>query len=381
MRGSPFRFLSYHGRSLSGWIALAGAGIAAVMIVSSRSKKGLIISWACFGISVLVLVSVLKFAPAVRDKVQRALSSSSDRVKKITQLETGDDEVVFYYFDGNELHCKFDFDDNGMLNVSFTDRDGEQLVYYDEMGELKLEECFMYADAKAYPWQIEDIKAVMFEIDEHQWPIVRGEDGYYYLDNELNQVKAHRTENAGIFDETLLSGRGGIWNRTIPLIGRHIFKGSGANTFITEYPQNDYVALNYLYGWGYTEYNVKAHSLYLGNMIENGLIGTLCLMAFFVIYIIKGIRVYRKPVDGDKEGAFGYYLGFGLFLGCVAYLISGIVNDSNVCTAPVFWAFMGISLRNISLLGDDDSKPWQVWRILKRGKSSGIDAAGDLREE
>lgn len=340
-------FVLYHGRSLSGWIALAGAGIAAVMIVSSRSKKGVIISWACRGLAVLVLISVLEFAPAVRDKVQRALSSSSDRVKKITQLETGDDEVVFYYFDGNELHCKFDFDDTGMLNVSFTDIDGEQLVYYDEMGELKLEECFMYADAKAYPWQMEDIKAVMFEIDEHQWPMVRGEDGYYYLDNELNRVKAHRTDNAGIFDETFLSGRGGIWNRTIPLIGRHIFTGSGANTFITEYPQNDYVTLNYLYGWGYTEYNVKAHSLYLGNMIENGLIGTLCLMAFFVIYIIKGTRAYCKPFDGDKDARFVYYLGFGLFLGGIAYMISGIVNDSNVCTAPVFWVFLGVSLRSI----------------------------------
>ncbi|MCR4807168.1 MAG: hypothetical protein K5857_05785, partial [Lachnospiraceae bacterium] len=81
-----------------------------------------------------------------------------------------------------------------------------------------------------------------------------------------------------------------------------------------------------------------------------GLIGTLCLMAFFAIYIIKGIRVYNKPADGNKEDTFVYYLGFGLFLGCVAYLIAGIVNDSNVCTAPVFWAFMGISVGNILLL-------------------------------
>ncbi len=340
-------FVLYHGRSLSGWIALAGAGIAAVMIVSSRSKKGVIISWACLGLAVSVLISVLEFAPALRDRVQRILSSSSGRVHKITQLETGDNEVVFYYFDGNELHCKFDFDDNGMLNISFTDKNGEQIVYYDNMGESVLEERYAYADAKAYPWQMEDIRAVMFEIDEHQWPMVRGEDGYYYLDNELNRVKAHRTDNAGIFDETFLSGRGGIWNRTIPLIGRHIFTGSGANTFITEYPQNDYVTLNYLYGWGYTEYNVKAHSLYLGNMIENGLIGTLCLMAFFVMYIIKGTRVYCKPFDDDKEGRFVYYLGFGIFLGCISYMISGMVNDSNVCTAPVFWAFMGVSVRNI----------------------------------
>lgn len=360
-------YVLYHGRSVNGWIAIIITGIGAVMIISGRSKKGLIISWAGLVLTLLILISVLKFVPSVRDRVQGSLNSSSGRVQKITQIEIGDDEVVFCYFDGNELHCKFDLDENGRLNADFTDKNGDQLKYYDNMGELELEERFEYADARAYLWQIEDIKAVMFEIDEHEWPMVRGEDEtYYYLDNELNLVKAHKVENAHIFDDGFLSGRGGIWNRTLPLIGRHIFMGSGANTFIMEYPQNDYVTLNYLYGWGYTEYNVKAHSLYLGNMIENGLIGTLCLIALFGIYIIKGIRVYSKPVDKNKDESFVYYLGFGLFHGCVAYMISGIVNDSNVCTAPVFWAFLGISIRNISLLGNGDSKPWQVWRKLKR---------------
>lgn len=85
--------------------------------------------------------------------------------------------MVFYYFDRNELHCKFDYDDDGMLNISFTDKNGDQLAYYDNMGELVLEERFEYADAKAYPWQMEDIKAVMFEIDEHKWTMVRGKMG------------------------------------------------------------------------------------------------------------------------------------------------------------------------------------------------------------
>ena len=116
---------------------------------------------------------------------------------------------------------------------------------------------------------------------------------------------------------------------------------------VTQYPQDDYVELNYLYGWGAISYNVKAHSLYLGNMIENGIVGTLCLVAFLAIYFVKGLKKYcrtYKPGVGDR---FSYYLGLGLFLGCTAYMISGIINDSNVCTAPIFWAFLGISFYEI----------------------------------
>ncbi len=223
-------------------------------------------------------------------------------------------------------------------------------IYYDNDGILVLEECFEYADAQVYPWQIEDVRVAMFEIDEHQWPIVRGNGGtYYYLNNELNQVKARKVENAGLFDDGFLSGRGGIWNRSLPLLKRHILLGAGANAFVMEYPQEDFVSLNYLYGWDYTEYNVKAHSLYLGNMIENGIVGTLFLVGFFVLYLISGVRKYcrKSMVSSAGGGTYVYYVKFGLFLGCVGYMISGFINDSNVCTAPVFWAFLGASVADI----------------------------------
>lgn len=350
-------YVLWHGRSLGGWVSLAFTGIIAAMIVSNRSKKGAAVSWICLGVLAAILIVSLKWFPFVRDRVNRELSSSSSRVRKVTGLETGDYGVVFRFFDGNELHCSFDFEDNDRLHVRFTDKDGNELIYHDDGEAMTLEERFMYADATVTPWQMDDIKAAMFTIDDHQWPLVHGEDGtYYYLDSYMNLVKVKMDYSVGIFDDGFLSGRGAIWNRTLPILKRHIFKGLGANTFVTEYPQDDQVYLNYTYGWGYSEMNVKAHSLYLGNMIENGLIGTLCLMAFFVIYIIKGIQVYSRPVDGGKEGPFVYYLGFGLFLGCVAYLISGIVNDSNVCTAPVFWAFMGISVNNILLFHDSEAK-------------------------
>lgn len=344
-------FVMYHGYSVGGWITLVLIGILTVMMLSERGKKGAVISWICLGLVILTIVIVLKFVPSVRDRVYRELSSSSGRVHKITEVETGDFEVVFYYFDGNELHCAFDLDDNDMLTANFRDKNGEELAYYDNGGTLVLDERFEYADARVYPWQIDDVKAAMFEIDEHQWPIVRGNGGtYYFFNNELNEVKSGKVANAGLFDDGFLSGRGGIWNRSLPLLKKHILLGTGANAFITEYPQEDFVSLNYLYGWGYTEYNVKAHSLYLGNMIENGILGTLFLIGFFVLYLVSGVRKYSRKRTAAAAGAdsYVYYVKFGLFLACAAYMISGFINDSNVCTAPIFWAFLGASVSDVS---------------------------------
>ncbi len=338
-------FVLYHGRSLSGWIALGFAGIVAVFILSEKSKKGAVISWICLGTILVVFFAALKLSPSFMNRVYGSISSSSGRVHKITGIETGDDEVVFYYFDGNELHCSFDFDEYGVLGPSFSDKDGNELIYDLTDGVFTLDERFEYADATLYKQEIDGIRTAMFVIDDHNWPIVLGEDGtYYYLNHSMNLVKVPAVKNIGVFDDGFLSGRGGIWNRTIPLLGSHVLLGSGANTFIAEYPQDDYVLLNYTYGWGSFYYNVKAHSLYLGNMIENGIIGTLCLIAFFVIYIVMGVRLYGNPENREGASDFTYYLGFGLFLGCVAYMIAGFVNDSNVCTAPVFWAFLGVSM-------------------------------------
>ena len=63
------------------------------------------------------------------------------------------------------------------------------------------------------------------------------------------------------FLDDAMSNRGHIWNKTIPLLGKHAFMGSGANTYMFEVPQEDYISQNYVYGAN--SYDVKAHSLSL----------------------------------------------------------------------------------------------------------------------
>lgn len=135
-----------------------------------------------------------------------------------------------------------------------------------------------------------------------------------------------------------MSNRGHIWNKTIPLLGKHAFMGSGANTYMFEVSQNDYISQNYVYGAN--SYDVKAHSWYLQQWVETGLLGTLALLVFLFWYLVQSVRIYRR-VDLHESIS---WIGFGLFAAVLVYMFAGIVNDSNVCTAPVFWGMLGLGL-------------------------------------
>ena len=120
--------------------------------------------------------------------------------------------------------------------------------------------------------------------------------------------------------------------------------GSGSNLFITDYQQDDYVKKTYSVGWGSFEYDVKPHSFYLCTWMENGLPALICIMGFFLLYIISGASLYGRIDYKDPKIAFTARLGLGLYIGCIAYMIISLANDSNVCTSPVFWAALGISM-------------------------------------
>ena len=140
-----------------------------------------------------------------------------------------------------------------------------------------------------------------------------------------------------------MSYRGHIWDMTIPFLGKHVFMGSGANTYMLEYPQDDYIGQKYIYANGY---EVKAHCWYLQQWVETGLIGTIALFIFLMWYVVQSIHIYRRANLHESLS----WIGFGLFAAVLVYLIAGIANDSNVCTAPVFWGMLGLGLATNRML-------------------------------
>ena len=159
-----------------------------------------------------------------------------------------------------------------------------------------------------------------------------------FLNSAGKLIKYPQLKQSHLFRDDAMSNRGHIWNNTIPVLGKHVFMGAGANTYMFEVPQNDYISQNYVYGAN--SYDVKAHSWYLQQWVETGLIGTLALLVFLFWYLVQSVRIYRR-VDLHESIS---WVGFGLFAAVLVYMIAGIANDSNVCTAPVFWGMLGLGL-------------------------------------
>jgi hypothetical protein len=174
-------------------------------------------------------------------------------------------------------------------------------------------------------------------LDETAWNFVYvSGEGYYYVNPAGKMVKYNNADTSGLFNADAFSGRGAIWDDTLPLLLKHFLIGSGANTFLFEFPQDDYVNMRHVYGDN--NYNVKAHNYYLQQGVETGVLGLIALLIFFAWYLVRSVKIYRRA--SLKEPIT--WVGVGLFTAVVVYLIAAIANDSNVCTAPVFWVVLGL---------------------------------------
>lgn len=186
---------------------------------------------------------------------------------------------------------------------------------------------------------MDDMLCIRATISGGTWDFVYvPNDGYYYANSAGKLIKYEAIDTASLFREDSMSFRGHIWNNTIPLLRKHVLLGVGANAYMLAYPQNDY--LWHTYVTGNNNYDVKAHCWYLQQWVENGLIGLLLLLGFLGWYAVRSARIYRRA--NLKESLT--WVGLGLFTAIVAYMVAAIVNDSNVCTAPVFWGLLGLGM-------------------------------------
>lgn len=140
-------------------------------------------------------------------------------------------------------------------------------------------------------------------------------------------------------NENFASDRGYIWSRSIPLLKNTLFIGNGPDTFVAYFPQNDFIGkLNI-----YRTINVvidKPHNMYLQIGVNTGLASLVILLLLFASYIVNCLRIYRKcSFDNILE-----VYGLCSFLAVVAYLISGLFNDSVISVAPVFWILLGLGI-------------------------------------
>jgi len=162
--------------------------------------------------------------------------------------------------------------------------------------------------------------------------------GYLYYNNAGKFSSFRKYERNTFFPDSLFTDRGLIWNHCMKLLPKTLFKGVGANAFVYAYPNDD----DYFRLYDDNEldfYDVKAHSLYFQQVIENGLPAFVCFLLFCVLFFFRGLKgcLFDSPDRKD----LGSLIRPAILAGFLCYMICGIANDSNVNTAPVFWILAG----------------------------------------
>ena len=328
--------------STAGFLSLTiGCAILAIVLLS-RKKKAF-----CIGVPIIILCGIVVLIIGPKTSVGMQLKNAivgtyhAGNQYSLSHFEVEDENAILT-INGNKLYVTAATAQDGTIGAVCMDENGntiEQEIYIEVNQQYKLKDD-RFENVLIQPVQMQDgTPAVSVWIDWVSWNFVFDQnEGCMFYNPAGKLVKEVNAKNANLFYEDAFSYRGHIWNLTIPILGKHVIMGSGANTFMFEYPQNDYLYRITEEGSG--SYDVKAHCWYLQQWVETGLIGTLALIVFLGWYIVKSIRIYRR-VDFHESISL---IGFGLFAAILMYLIAALVNDSNVCTAPVFWGMLGLGL-------------------------------------
>lgn len=335
----------------TGWMAIAAGVVILALVLFSRKKKAFYVALAIVIVGGVVAVTA-GTKTSIGEQIKNTIVGTyyMEDAYAVWSLSTNDNNVELN-IKGNVLYASYDTDENGATQIHCSDSDNNVLetTLIDQDNQIYSINDVRFDGVTLKAVQLNDnndndIPAITVAIDGVEWNFVQIENqGYYLLNYAGKLVKYDGTSRSYLFKEDAMSSRGHIWDMTIPFLGKHVFMGSGANTYMLEYPQDDYIGQKYIYENGY---EVKAHCWYLQQWVETGLIGTIALLIFLMWYVVQSIRIYRRANLHESLS----WIGFGMFAAVLVYLIAGIANDSNVCTAPVFWGMLGLGLATNRML-------------------------------
>lgn len=189
----------------------------------------------------------------------------------------------------------------------------------------------------------QNICGIYYRIDGWDWLIHYSEkDHHYYYRNRYNKddlILPSETFDCKLFH--LFQGfhfRDYMWGKTVPLLKDYMLVGSGPDTFTLVFPQQSYI--DSYYGGHIKEIVTKPHNIYLQTWVQTGFISLLAWLVFYIWYFVDSFRLYfRKPFT-----SFAQKLGTGIMIATASYMISGLINDSNPATAPIYWGLLGIGV-------------------------------------
>lgn len=322
--------------SKSGIIAVAGSLFLLFLVLIPHMKK----FWYLGILALVVMIGGIFFADrALNHRLSssiRNLFHGEKTTHKLEDITVTDDYVSFTYC-GNELHFSFTED----YDIEVSDAEGN-LIPVEYAGSFTYEITDeRFSDITINQFPIDNYMAMGINILDTTW--------YFTNDNEAREYLYYNTSGkwttftkapSALFTgrESIATGRGYIWSRTIPLLKNYILLGSGADTFSIVFPNNDYLGM---YNNGYYMQTItKPHNLYLQIGVQTGVISLIAFLGFYMVYFVSSLLLYTKC----KLDSYNSKIGLGIFAGSFGYMIAGIINDSMITVAPVFWVLIGVGI-------------------------------------
>ena len=271
-------------------------------------------------------------------------------------IETNDQNVVIHYLDHKLALSLFVDTETEEFAVDVFDENKERVNYIPEINEEEDKYNFTTTDERFTNISFEflffqGIPVFYVNIDRKNWTFMYIDGSYYYLNLKGRPDKINNAEyieglsNYG----KAFSGRGFIWSRTIPLLKKYILLGSGPDTFTVAFPNDDYVAM---YNGGYEDIIMsKPHNMYLQIAVQTGVLSLICFLVFYIWYFITSFKLY---VRADRTRSI-VMVGIGILCGTFGYMIVGIINDSMIVIAPLYWVLIGIGLAINSMIKRDNA--------------------------
>ena len=349
MAGGLFFCIIMSGSTGALYAALIAAVAESIFVIHHGKWKRCIIAILSTGVIASAFLLFAKFTPIMDDSMaserigSSVVNSQYDNtnigfhVEKIT-LEDGEltidsgENILCVKADGNGTEMPVD-------DIRFTDSNGKDIGQIQTFDGIQLSGAYSGVTASLHD-QVLSID--LGYNDPLEFYCYKGKLSYIDFNGSLlDSIPQPQVEGLE-FLYPLFTGRGYIWASSLPLLQECTVLGKGVGTFPFYYPQSEVAGMLNVHGSA--DYCIEiAHSWYLQTAVNGGGIALLCMAVLFILHLVRGGKKYWHKADPDTETLI-FPVETALFFGLIAYEIAGIVNNSCVTTAPVFWLLFGCSL-------------------------------------
>ena len=80
--------------------------------------------------------------------------------------------------------------------------------------------------------------------------------------------------------------------------------------------------------------------MYLQIGVQTGVLSLIAFLAFYAMYFFSSLVLYMKT----EKNSLSVFTGIGILSGSFGYMVVGIINDSIITVAPLFWCLIGLGL-------------------------------------